>query len=330
VRENIVGLLEKWVESLDYQYEVLTSCTRCKSPRATCQKCIEVCEYKAISLEDNHPVIQRETCNECGSCLAACPVQAIAGIFPKRTVMKNRLIISNEHLPSVKEMLVLYKKGVREIINEDSSQIDPLLNIIEEANFMLSQLGEGHLSLSTTTKLTEKNEEVYSRRELLSLWKKESQSVMKQAAPAKWRFNHQQLDVTKYFPDYQFTTISLNAETCTLCKACEVLCEKQCFNITDDCLTINLQACSSCNLCEDICPEKALHVKEQISSVKKEHYPIYIQYCSTCQKPFSTLNEQENQCVSCKKRKGFWDAGTGPSSQKNKGDGPLVPIRIRK
>lgn len=298
-----MGLLDKWVESLDYQYEVLASCTRNKSPRSTCQRCLEVCEYNAIELENNRPVIQREKCIECGNCISSCPVLAVAGIFPKRTVIQNKLLVSNEHVPTVKEMLVLYKKGIREIIYEDSSLTGSLMKIIEEVNLTLNQLGEDTLCISNNA--VEKTQDMYSRRELFSLWKKESKSLMKQVTPAKWRFNHKQLDITKYYPEYQFTNISINPDKCTLCNACALLCERKCFSKLETTFLITAQACSSCRLCEDICPENAITVEEHISTVKEIHYPIYIKQCSICQQQFETLRENEEQCVSCTKRKGF-------------------------
>lgn len=299
-----MGLLDRWVESLDYQFEVLTTCTRYKSPRSTCQKCLEVCEHGAIAFENNHPVIKSDKCIECGICISACPVQAVAGIFPRRTVIQNKLIVSDEHLPTVKEMLVLYKKGVREIMSEDPSRTDPLLKVMEEANLILNQLGEEAFSFSN--KPFEKTEEVFSRRELFSLWLKEGQSLLKQVAPAKWRFNHKDLDVAKYYPDYQFVDLSINTEKCTLCKACKALCEKKCFHFTESSFSIAAQACSSCRLCVDICPENAIRLEEQISTRKDTQYPIYQKQCRNCKKPFETLREQEDQCLFCTKQAEFF------------------------
>ena len=89
-----MGLLGKWVESLDYEFEILTSCTRHQSPRSTCEKCIDVCEEKAITLVNNKPVIAREKCTECGNCIVRLLAQAISGIFPKRTVINNQLLLT--------------------------------------------------------------------------------------------------------------------------------------------------------------------------------------------------------------------------------------------
>ena len=44
-----MGLLTKWAESLDYEFEILTTCSRHRSPRSTCVKCFDVCDQDAIT-----------------------------------------------------------------------------------------------------------------------------------------------------------------------------------------------------------------------------------------------------------------------------------------
>lgn len=294
-----MGLLEKWVESLDYEYEVLTSCTRHKSPHSTCQKCMDACEEAAVTLVNTKPVINRDKCIECGNCISACPVQAVAGIFPKRTVIKNRLLITSDYLSTVKELLVLYKKGIKEIICENLPLIDAWKEVIEQTNSILHQLGESPFSISN--KVFEQTEAVYSRRELFSYWKTENESLMKQIAPAKWRFNQNHFDLSSIFPDYQFANISINLDKCTLCKACELLCEKNCFTITESSLSITAQACSSCQLCAEICPEKAISLEDKISKSQEIHYPIYKKKCSMCNQEYDSLHEYGEKCPTCTK-----------------------------
>lgn len=298
-----MGILSKWVESLDYEYQILTSCTRHRSPHSTCKKCLDICDVGAITLINQKPVISKDKCIECGKCLSACPVQAIAGIFPKRAVSANKLLVTNEHIPTVKELLIFYKQGVKELMSKDIQSVEPWKQNIDQANSILQQLGEEPFTVTVGT--IDKGEELYSRRELFSLWRKESQSFVKQVAPAKWRFNHQQLDLVKYYPDYQFAAVSINIDKCTLCHACEFLCEKKCLNITETSFSLTAQSCSSCQLCADICPEKAITVKEQISIAHDIHYPLYQKVCSACGKPFATLRENDEKCVECTKLEGY-------------------------
>ena len=51
-----MALLSKWVESLDYEYEILSSCTRHRSHHSTCTKCVETCEKQAISINNGKPL----------------------------------------------------------------------------------------------------------------------------------------------------------------------------------------------------------------------------------------------------------------------------------
>jgi NAD-dependent dihydropyrimidine dehydrogenase PreA subunit len=128
---------------------------------------------------------------------------------------------------------------------------------------------------------------------------------MKQIAPAKWRFNHSDFHLPKYYKDYQFTRITINSEKCTLCTACQKLCEKNCFDLSDEVLVISPQNCSSCQLCVDTCPEKAITVEDKISRTEIKSHPIYERVCAVCNKTYKTVREHDEKCVACKKREGF-------------------------
>ncbi|MDF1510841.1 4Fe-4S binding protein [Robertmurraya sp. DFI.2.37] len=297
-----MGLLSKWIESLDYQYEILPTCSRCKSPRSTCSRCIEACELKAIEMKNGVPQINYKKCNECGKCLVSCPVQAIAGIFPKREIHQGRIVIDKSTPPSAKELVVYAKKGLKGIVGEDgyNEQWD---HAVKEANEILLQL-EGRI-LTVEHSKVERSEEVISRRELFYSWKEGTQSLIKEMAPAKWRFNQTALELARYYPHHQFAMIDLNIEKCSLCHACEKLCDKKCLEITDKGFVISAQACSFCQLCEDICPEKALTVTEKVSPYKQIEHSLRTHVCSTCQTSFKTLSENQLQCVPCMKKTQF-------------------------
>lgn len=298
-----MSLLGKWVKSLDYHFEILPSCVRNKSPHSTCEKCLDACADAAITIVNHVPVIDWKHCVECGKCMTACPVQTVAGIFPRRTFFQNKLVLSGGDFPDVKELLILYKKGVKEIVSEDPAILKAIKQVVETANTMLHQLGETAFVISTAS--FEETEKVYSRRDLFTLWNTEGQSILKQAAPAKWRFNHNQLDASTYYPDFQFTNLSIDTDTCTLCKACEHLCGKNCLTISETGFSVEAQSCSSCQLCADICPENAIKIEEKISPATEYIHPIFTRTCSICQRQYETLREHDDKCVPCTKREGF-------------------------
>ena len=299
-----MGLLSLWAESLTYEYEILKSCTHHKSPRSKCKKCVESCKDNAISFVNGIPSINSEQCTQCGDCIAACSVQAVAGIFPARTVKNHRLVITGDQVPSIKELLVYYKKGITEIAYDGELSVH-WRKSIEDTNEILHLLGEPPFTF-----MNEKMEEAtieMTRRELFFSWKKEAKSLVVKMAPAKWRFNQEDLQLAKYYPSHQFAEITLDTSKCTLCKACEFLCHHKCLNISDDSFILNAQSCSACHLCEDICPEKALTVIEKVSAHKILNLPVVTKVCSTCGQNFKTLIKSDEVCVPCEKKKNLLD-----------------------
>ncbi len=295
-----MGILSLWVESLTYEYEILKSCTHHKSPRSKCKKCQESCKKNAISFINGIPSINSEQCTQCGDCISACTVGAVAGIFPARTVKNHQLVITGDQAPATKELLVYYKKGIKEIVY-DGELSEEWRQSIEDTNQTLHLLGEPSFTLmngkmdATTIEMT--------RRELFFSWKKEAKTMMVNMAPAKWRFNQEDLQLAKYYPNHQFAEVTLDASKCTLCKACEILCPHECLKITENSFVINTQSCSVCHLCEDICPEKVLTVTEKVSELKVLNLPVVTKVCSTCGQNFKTLTESDEICVPCEKRK---------------------------
>ncbi|UII56574.1 4Fe-4S dicluster domain-containing protein [Cytobacillus spongiae] len=297
-----MGLLSKWVESLDFDYHILPACTRLVSPRSHCEQCVLACEVNAVKIKKGIPSINHNKCLECGHCISACPVQAVAGIYPQRTIIQNQLVIKDERIPTTKELLILYKKGVKVVISESPTLLKLCEGSINKANILLEQLGE---DLVSSCVKSVREEEYFSRRELFAFWALESKSVAKQVAPAKWRFNQNDFNLPKYYPDYQFAKITIDIEKCSLCNTCKKLCKKDCFEINEGKFTISSQGCSMCNLCVDTCPQKAIMVEEQISNEEKTILPIFQTTCESCNKTVYSLSEKEEECIACRKRKSF-------------------------
>lgn len=298
-----MGLVGKWLESLDYQYEIKQdTCVRHKSPFATCQECVDVCTENAIFIKDGKPVINEELCTECGKCLSSCPVQAVAGIYPKRAIRNGYLVIDKQDIPSTKDLLIYRAKGIKTLVIESDEMNDDFSEVLTQVNDQLEKLNEEPFEITTEVTLPEIDEATYSRRELFSLWKKESKTLMSQVTPAKWRFNQTDFELAKHYPEHQFYTINLDLSTCSLCKTCISLCEKQCFTIDDQQLTISAQSCSNCNLCIDVCPENSISILSNITKTQQTKYPIYTKTCTSCKKSFLTIRNDDQQCFLCNKR----------------------------
>ncbi|WP_019241714.1 MULTISPECIES: 4Fe-4S dicluster domain-containing protein [Bacillus] len=299
-----MGIIDKWLESMDYEFGVLSDCSRYKSPRSTCNKCIEICKVQAIELKNGKSVINSNKCTECGDCIAACPVQAIEGFFPKRTIIDHQFVVRNHAVATAKELLVYYSKGVHGIIFEEGYDTDDWKQAVSDANKMLEQLGEESFTIQYGT--VEEKEKIISRRELFTFWKKEAETVAKNMTPAKWRFNQEALDLSKYYSEFQFAEIDLNIEKCTLCKACIALCKKDSLKVTEQSFSLNPQTCTACSLCQDICPEQAIEIHEIIQPSTKVEHPVYTNTCGNCGKSFQSLIENGEECVMCTKQKQFF------------------------
>ena len=295
-----MSMIQSWLQSLDYSFEILPNCTKAISPLSTCNICVSVCTDDAIQLKNNIPVIDTNKCTECTKCLVECPVQAIAGILPARKVKEDKLFLNDSHVPTVKELLIYYKKNVKTIVLTEEKE--EFITIIHLANEYLREM-----SLEPFTLLDSyvEEEEKYSRADLFQLFKKESKQLIKEVTPAKWRFNHEHVKMNNLFKEYEFYSISLNQDKCILCNACEKLCPDKCFTITDNAFIISAQACQGCNLCVDVCREDALQITKQIRITEEKSIPIIKTRCNSCRKHFLSMDQTTTTCYVCTKKQQY-------------------------
>jgi Na+-translocating ferredoxin:NAD+ oxidoreductase RNF subunit RnfB len=43
-----------------------------------CGECVDICQIKAIEMEDDKAVVNRDFCMGCGSCVSLCPTQSLS------------------------------------------------------------------------------------------------------------------------------------------------------------------------------------------------------------------------------------------------------------
>lgn len=294
-----MGIIGRWVESLDYEFEILKErCVRHKSPLSGCEKCAKACGEEAIVFSDGKPTIDAGRCTDCGDCIPACPIEAIAGILPSKNFDRNKLVAEGKP-PTVKELLAYRAKRITEIAAGPSG-CDPGWHAsVSAADVVLTGLGMEPFRIDAK----EETDHFCSRRELFSLWKDEGRTLAKQLAPAKWRFNHSQLNLAELYPGNQFYSVEVDFNACTLCKACAVLCPRKCFTIDSASFNINSQACSGCGLCVDVCMEGAVGVIEEPGVAKNSQVPVYQSTCIDCKTTFLSLSSDLEKCPVCSKRK---------------------------
>lgn len=297
----LAQLLGHWFESLDYSYNISSHCSRHVSPRSTCTACIDSCPVDAIKLENGKPVIDTKSCIECGDCVASCPVQAVEGFLPKWKIQNECLFMEEDRIPSVKELLVYHKSGITTLVSENDAIHPDWQETIDSANQMLDKLGESPFQISFD-QIVSSDDNKLSRRELFSLWDTELKKIGKDMTPAKWRFNHESLNLSQKYPGYQFTEISLNTTTCTVCGACEKLCPQACLIIDQDHFSISAEQCTNCSLCQDICPEGAISLKQMITPATTVDHQVYDNECASCHETFKTLDSDNDECMFCKIR----------------------------
>ena len=52
----------------------------CKNGCIACGICVKKCPVGAVSIDNNHAIIDMKACTGCGACAKACPVKCITGL----------------------------------------------------------------------------------------------------------------------------------------------------------------------------------------------------------------------------------------------------------
>ena len=98
-----------------------------------------------------------------------------------------------------------------------------------------------------------------------------------------------------------FGAITVNRETCTLCKACIGACPEAALLDSPEAPTLRFieRNCVQCGLCEKTCPESAIALVPRLSFEEKAKQPVTLNEaepfnCVKCGKPFGTRRMVEN------------------------------------
>ena len=206
--------------------------------------------------------INQSLCTSCGDCVIACPLSAIEGIVVSREFEKNTLIYKEDYTPIEKELLIYKKRGLNAITLNGAPLNDKWKFVLAETNRMLSQLDQSPIEV-----FQRKNDKKLSRRDLFTSMHSGGKKLAKSLTPASWKLEANEWNLANYYPEYQFYTVELDKNKCTLCKTCFTFCSQNVFQLKDSNILIERDNCVNCTDCVDICPEDAIQI---ITEIKKK------------------------------------------------------------
>ncbi|CEG26878.1 4Fe-4S binding protein [Bacillus sp. B-jedd] len=299
-----MGMLTNWLESLAYEIEISSACLRLQSPKSGCMKCGQYCPEKAITFTGREVKIDSESCTNCGQCVPACPVQAISGKSPERTIVNDTLLIEEGLFPPFQELLYFCKRGIRKIYC--SNQVVPDAPVIDEVQSLLGEMGFEPIAILDSLP-SPAEERVATRRSFLLNAASEGRKLAAASfAPAKWKFNQDQFNLVSMFPGFSLYEVHISQERCTLCEACFKMCKQEVFMLQDGILSVKHSSCNGCKLCTDVCTAGAVNPVQKAHSSEKMELGVERVACRDCSSPFYTWRSSNSntdaKCPVCKTR----------------------------
>ncbi|MDR7075460.1 Fe-S-cluster-containing hydrogenase component 2 [Neobacillus niacini] len=287
-----MSILVNWLESLHEEMKVTTKCSRERNRKSTCNDCVENCEHNAIELKDDLFIIDTKKCTMCGECMIACPLSAIEGLASNRLFEKGSLVFDESYVPSLKELLIYKKRGMTTIQVAHQPFNQEWETVLRVTNEQLQLLEETPIVVVERVK-----DEVLSRRALFGSFQKERKQLAKKMAPAAWKMEKDDWQLTKYYPDYQFFSVKLDKDKCTLCNACFTLCPEEVFHLKESMLQIKNEKCVGCSSCTEVCQENAIEIVPDIKRKREQVVYVHSKNCKDCGHSFYTFGIREMSCL---------------------------------
>lgn len=296
-----MSILVNWLESLHEEMKVSSRCVRERNRKSTCSFCLEACKQNAFEIKDHLPILNTNKCTMCGECMLACPLSAIEGVLSNRAFEGASLVFNHNYVPSIKELLIYKKRGMTSIQVSNQPLTVEWKTVVSQSNNYLKVLGEDLIEVVQKVK-----EAVLSRRAFFGSFQKEGKQLAKSMAPAAWRMERDDWKITRYYPDYQFFTVKLYKEKCTLCQACFTLCPEEVFQIKDHKLVIQNEKCVNCTTCTDVCPANAIEIVPDVKRINDNQENVHLKDCIVCENTFYTFNIETEKCHVCANRDPDW------------------------
>lgn len=296
-----MSILVNWLESLHEEIKVSSRCVRERNRNSSCGFCVEACKQNAFEIKGHIPILDTNKCTMCGECMFACPLSAIEGVLSNRVFDGGSLVFNHNYVPSIKELLIYKKRGMTSIQVSQQPLTIEWETVVSQSNDYLQMLDEDSIEVVQKVKV-----ELLSRRAFFGSFQKEGKQLAKSLAPAAWKMEQDDWKITSNYPDYQFFTVQLNKEKCTLCQACFTLCPENVFQIKNNKLVIQNEKCVNCTSCTDVCPANAIEIVPDVKRIKDSQENIHLKACIACEHTFYTFNVETEKCHVCANRGPDW------------------------
>jgi NAD-dependent dihydropyrimidine dehydrogenase PreA subunit len=89
---NLIGGITRWENPRAVAKANFIATIKAPENCTQCNICVEKCNFKAINLSANHPIISAEKCMGCGICVVNCPVDVLELKREEREVIYSNLI----------------------------------------------------------------------------------------------------------------------------------------------------------------------------------------------------------------------------------------------
>jgi heterodisulfide reductase subunit A-like polyferredoxin len=296
-----MSILVKWLESMHVDLRINSKCSRNRNVRSTCTFCVESCNSEALSINQQSIEIDQKQCTSCGDCVISCPLSAIEGVTVTREFTNRSLIYKDAFTPTTKELLIYKSRGLTSVRTDAEPLNKQWEMIIKQTNKMLSDLNQSPIRV-----VQKETNENFSRRAFFTTMQTGGKKLAKSIAPASWKMEANEWNLANYYPEYQFFSVELDKNKCTLCKACFLFCSQNVFTLKDSYLHIESEKCVNCTDCTSICLEDALRIIPEITKTRLICEPVCTKECKDCGQEFYTLQSEGEKCPICVNRDPEW------------------------
>lgn len=114
---------------------ILTADARCVAVRnrnSSCQRCVQTCRWKAITVRNNEITVDMAECVSCGACVAVCPMEAIHSIDPLSEDLANAVAAAVNAAEGGMAVIACARVAAREEGDPEMYATVPCLARVEE------------------------------------------------------------------------------------------------------------------------------------------------------------------------------------------------------